>query len=47
MEEAVLRLGARCAAEGGSLVGAQDEVAEVVFLLGKGCRFLLPQCCDR
>ena len=34
-------LGARCAAEGGGLVGAQDEVAEVVFLLGEGCGFLL------
>jgi hypothetical protein len=43
MEEAVLGLGASCAAEGGGLVGAQDEVAELVFLLRDGCGFLL--CC--
>ena len=41
MEEAVLGLGARGAAEGGGLVGAQDEVAEIVFFLGEGCGFLL------
>ena len=41
MEEAVLGLGARGAAEGDGLVGAQDEVAEIVFLLGEGCGFLL------
>jgi hypothetical protein len=41
MEETVLRLGALGAAEASGFVGAQDEVAEVAFLLGEGLGFLL------
>ena len=40
MEEAVLGLGAFGAAEAGGLVGAEDQFAEVGFLLGESLGFL-------